>query len=308
MEENITYIINFILRNPTIFGFILVLIIFLASGIRNVKEHERLAVYRLGRFLKIVGPGLVLIIPVIDKVVRVNLSEEVPRWQQLSKVKLEEKIKPLVESDSLPISLSDEPKSGLKDVAVTVFLVLFFLFFGFVGYIARIDLEIGPERPSIQVFEELAQKQLSNTGKIKVIYEDTRFVAYNNHIIKDSTTDLGWIADPDTATTWNMTKKWIESLNNHMLAGGGWRMPSREELKSIYQKGIGARNMTPLLKTTGWWVWSGEIYGYRSTAPKSTAPLAWFFNFKNGNDEYAECSDSYSSYNLFRGFAVRSRK
>ncbi len=60
--------------------------------------------------------------------------------------------------------------------------------------------------------------------------------------------------------------------------------------------GRGTRSMTPLLKTTGWYVWSGE-------AKDSSA--AWYYNFIYGG--------RYSSfYNDGRGksraFAVRSRK
>ena len=39
----------------------------LASSIRIVQEDTRLSVYRLGRYLGDKGPGLVLLIPVIDR-------------------------------------------------------------------------------------------------------------------------------------------------------------------------------------------------------------------------------------------------
>jgi len=35
------------------------------------------------------------------------------------------------------------------------------------------------------------------------------------------------------------------------VAGGGWRMPTRQELSALYQKGIGKRNMDFGFKTTG---------------------------------------------------------
>jgi len=41
--------------------------IFLASSIRIVREDTRLSVYRLGRYLGDKGPGLVLLMPVIDR-------------------------------------------------------------------------------------------------------------------------------------------------------------------------------------------------------------------------------------------------
>jgi regulator of protease activity HflC (stomatin/prohibitin superfamily) len=51
---------------------ILVLFI-LMSMLKVVTEYERLVVFRLGKFHKVKGPGLVIIIPGIDKYVRVSL-------------------------------------------------------------------------------------------------------------------------------------------------------------------------------------------------------------------------------------------
>jgi regulator of protease activity HflC (stomatin/prohibitin superfamily) len=47
----------------------------LASAIRIVREYQRLVVFRLGRVLATKGPGLVLLIPFIDKAVPVDLRE-----------------------------------------------------------------------------------------------------------------------------------------------------------------------------------------------------------------------------------------
>src|SRR5690606_22324660 len=48
-------------------------VIILASAIRVLREYERAVVFRLGRLTGIKGPGLILLIPVIDKMVRVSL-------------------------------------------------------------------------------------------------------------------------------------------------------------------------------------------------------------------------------------------
>jgi regulator of protease activity HflC (stomatin/prohibitin superfamily) len=45
----------------------------LTSAIKILKEYERGVVFRLGRIIPIRGPGLVLIWPIIDKLVRVSL-------------------------------------------------------------------------------------------------------------------------------------------------------------------------------------------------------------------------------------------
>lgn len=48
-------------------SFLLVSMIILASAIRVVREDTRLTVYRLGRNIGDKGPGIVLLIPVIDR-------------------------------------------------------------------------------------------------------------------------------------------------------------------------------------------------------------------------------------------------
>jgi len=48
-------------------------VILLANAIRILREYERGVVFRLGRLLGEKGPGLILLIPVVDKMVRVDL-------------------------------------------------------------------------------------------------------------------------------------------------------------------------------------------------------------------------------------------
>ncbi|GAP21350.1 SPFH domain-containing protein [Leptolinea tardivitalis] len=70
-------------------GFVVVLaIFFLASAIKVVPEYQRLVVFRLGRCIGDKGPGLVLLIPVIDRPVRVDLREqvrEIPHQSSITK-------------------------------------------------------------------------------------------------------------------------------------------------------------------------------------------------------------------------------
>ena len=61
-----------------IVGAILVIgFVFLANAIRIVPEYQRLVVFRLGRSVGPKGPGIVLLIPVIDRAVKVDLREQV---------------------------------------------------------------------------------------------------------------------------------------------------------------------------------------------------------------------------------------
>ncbi len=50
-----------------------VIVLILLKGIRTVKEYERLVVFFLGKYSTVKGPGLVYIIPVFQKVMRVTL-------------------------------------------------------------------------------------------------------------------------------------------------------------------------------------------------------------------------------------------
>ena len=52
---------------------IVLIIFFLASAIRILREYERGVIFRLGRVIKTKGPGLIILIPIIDKMVKVTL-------------------------------------------------------------------------------------------------------------------------------------------------------------------------------------------------------------------------------------------
>ncbi|MBL7032519.1 MAG: slipin family protein [Candidatus Delongbacteria bacterium] len=62
----------FITHPGTILVAIIVLFL-LASAIRVLREYERAVVFRLGRLINVKGPGLILLIPVIDRMVRISL-------------------------------------------------------------------------------------------------------------------------------------------------------------------------------------------------------------------------------------------
>jgi regulator of protease activity HflC (stomatin/prohibitin superfamily) len=51
------------------------LLLVIPNAIKIVPEYQRLVLFRLGRAIGIRGPGLVIIIPIIDRVVRVDLRE-----------------------------------------------------------------------------------------------------------------------------------------------------------------------------------------------------------------------------------------
>jgi len=52
---------------------VLVVIAFFASAIRILREYQRGVVFTLGRFWKVKGPGFIIIIPIVQQMVRVDL-------------------------------------------------------------------------------------------------------------------------------------------------------------------------------------------------------------------------------------------
>ena len=64
--------------SPLLIALIVVVVLFvlvLSRSIKIVPEYARLVLFRLGRCIGVRGPGLVIILPVIDRVVRVDLRE-----------------------------------------------------------------------------------------------------------------------------------------------------------------------------------------------------------------------------------------
>jgi regulator of protease activity HflC (stomatin/prohibitin superfamily) len=57
----------------TVLIVIIFAVLFLASAIRVLREYERAVIFRLGRLIDAKGPGLIILIPIIDKMVRVSL-------------------------------------------------------------------------------------------------------------------------------------------------------------------------------------------------------------------------------------------
>ena len=83
---------------PTIIVAVLV-IAFLASAIRILREYERGVVFMLGRFWKVKGPGFIIIIPFIQQMVRVDLRTvvmDVPTQDVISRDNVSVKVNAVV--------------------------------------------------------------------------------------------------------------------------------------------------------------------------------------------------------------------
>jgi hypothetical protein len=118
---------------------------------------------------------------------------------------------------------------------------------------------------------------------------DGSLVAYDDRVVTDTETGLQWVVGPDRDTTWDEAKSWVAEL---VVDGGGWRMPKIKELKTLYREGVGTRNMSPLLETTGGFVWTNDMVG---------KGYAWGFCFEIGGEFWPRRTFSDTA----RAFAVR---
>ncbi|MEQ9447662.1 MAG: slipin family protein, partial [Rhodospirillaceae bacterium] len=74
------------------FGFyfpvLIILAAFLASAIKILREYERAVVFTLGRFTSVKGPGIIILIPFVQQMVRTDLRTvalDVPTQDVISK-------------------------------------------------------------------------------------------------------------------------------------------------------------------------------------------------------------------------------
>jgi regulator of protease activity HflC (stomatin/prohibitin superfamily) len=77
----------------------IILIFILASAIRILREYERGVVFRLGRLVGAKGPGLIILIPIVDRMVRVDLrtiAHDVPPQDVITKDNVSLKVNAVV--------------------------------------------------------------------------------------------------------------------------------------------------------------------------------------------------------------------
>jgi len=83
-----------------------------------------------------------------------------------------------------------------------------------------------------------------------------RFTVSKEGVITDTKTDLEWFAGPGpgphAVMTWNQAQSWVAGLK---AEGGGWRIPTIPELKSLY---INKYFIHALFKLDVWCVWTGQ--------------------------------------------------
>lgn len=67
---------------------VIVLLALLSATVKITREYERGVVFRLGRLLRAKGPGVILLIPIVDRMVRIDLrvvTLDVPRQEMMTR-------------------------------------------------------------------------------------------------------------------------------------------------------------------------------------------------------------------------------
>ena len=78
---------------------IAIILLFLYSGIRVMREYERAVMFTLGRFTGVKGPGIMILIPIVQQMVRVDLRtivHDVPSQDVISRDNVSVKVNAVV--------------------------------------------------------------------------------------------------------------------------------------------------------------------------------------------------------------------
>lgn len=89
-------LLEFIFSAGSTLGVILIALVLLTSAIKIVPEYQRGVVFRLGRIVAAKGPGLILLVPFIDRMVRVDLRV----------VTLDVPVQEVITKDNVPIKVN----------------------------------------------------------------------------------------------------------------------------------------------------------------------------------------------------------
>ncbi len=74
---------------------IVIAIVFVTThtAVHVINENQRGALFRLGRFERILPPGLVVSVPFLDQVIKISLVDKIPGWQGMDRDTLDQKVR-----------------------------------------------------------------------------------------------------------------------------------------------------------------------------------------------------------------------
>lgn len=128
----------------------------------------------------------------------------------------------------------------------------------------------------------------------------TRFTTSSDGAITDSKTGLEWVTGPDQDTNYSQAVQWVAACR---VAGGGWRMPTRAELKTLYLPNVGKWNLDPAFKTGSGLVWA-EPNESKTFAGKAYAAWMVFFGAAPGYSSDGKLEEMWQDREGSRGTRV----
>ncbi len=126
----------------------------------------------------------------------------------------------------------------------------------------------------------------------EIVATDGNLVREGSGVIYDTDSGLEWYPGPDRGMAWQEAHDWVAGL---AALGGGWRMPDCPELDALHRIGDGVRNLTPLIHSSGYWIWAGQT-------PKDAS--RWVFGFGYGGEGWSGQAPADGG----RAIAVRIRQ
>jgi Protein of unknown function (DUF1566) len=124
-----------------------------------------------------------------------------------------------------------------------------------------------------------------------------RFTVSRDGVIDDSKTDFEWIKGPDDDTNWWAARAWIMQAQT---AGGNWRIPNMDELRTLVVKATNDRKIDPVFQNKGRYLWSSD----RNPAGRYSHMSADILATKSGR----KATSSLGAYKGYRALAVRNKK
>lgn len=116
-------------------------------------------------------------------------------------------------------------------------------------------------------------------------------------ILDPDDSNLEWHIGPDVDTSWYEAIDWLNNLK--MSNGNEWRMPTRSELRGLYDTSVSSHCKIRPTSSSWLWVWTGENMNIQN---QDNFKTSWGFDFRSGLEFWGGCNESLRS----RAFAVRS--
>jgi len=171
---------------------------------------------------------------------------------------------------------------------------------------AQAEITVGPAgetlviKEPVKIMEALSKDNAHPNEKVvDLITGKTRFSRSEDGVITDSVTNLQWLLGPDKDVTYNQAEQWVAWAAAN-AAGGGWQMPTREQLKTLYESAVDQLGHIPPLFIRS--ASAGSVW-----AEPRDSLSSWYFIFILGDSNSG--SRDGSKFNDYAGvLAVRPRK